>query len=240
MAYPLYRIGFWIRETGQALDRVGCFLQGNASYAEQVYRHRTLFNLFNRRPTIGSNAFLAPSASLVGDVTVGQGSSVWYRTVLRGDAGKITIGSNTSIQDGTVIRTADTALSSGYQGDTARAASHTNIGSNVTIGHGVSLHAATVEDNVLIGIGATLLQGSKVQNGAIVAAGSVVQPGTVVPSGELWAGNPAKMLRAVKPEEAQYLSTVANAYVDLGKKHDAAVPKDLAGLVKAAGEQLQA
>jgi gamma-carbonic anhydrase len=114
MSWVLYRVGFWIRETGQALDKVGCFLQGNASYAEEgeltctitrvtdrrahraspfiitshvlraVVRHRTLFNLFNRRPAIDGQAFVAPSASLVGDVSVGQGSSVWYGSVLRG------------------------------------------------------------------------------------------------------------------------------------------------------------
>jgi carbonic anhydrase/acetyltransferase-like protein (isoleucine patch superfamily) len=236
-SYPLYRIGFWIRETGQALDKVGCFLQGNASYAEEVCRHRTLLNLFNRRPAVSSQAFVAPSASLVGDVSVGQGSSVWYGTVLRGDAGKITVGSNTSIQDGTVIRT---AVASALGHGDSHAAHNTVIGNNVTIGHQVSMHAATVEDNVLIGIGATLLDGSKVEKGAIVAAGAVVQPGAVVPAGELWAGNPARKLRAVKPKETEYLSTVANAYVGLGEQHTKAVPKDLQGLIEAAEAQMKA
>lgn len=210
--------------------------QGNASYAEEVIRHRTLFGLFKRRPSVSPDAFVAPNASLVGDVSVGEGSSVWYGSVLRGDVGKIAIGKHSNIQDGTVIRTAATAL-----GHADPHASHdTVIGSNVTVGHQASLHAATVEDNVLIGIGATLLEGSKVESGSIVAAGAVLQPGTVVPSGELWGGSPARKLRALKPEEKSYLSTVGNAYIGLGRQHRQANPQDLQGIVAASLEQMKA
>lgn len=230
MAYPFYRMGFWIRETGIALDKVGCFLQGNSAYAEEVLRHRTLLNLFNRKPAVSANAFVAPNASLVGDVTVGEGSSVWYGSVLRGDVGRISIGSNTSIQDGTVIRTASGKLGRSLPGTTRES---TSIGDNVTVGHGVSIHAATIEDSAMIGIGAVLLEGCKVGKGAIVAAGSVLLPGTVVPSGEVWAGNPAAKHRDLKDEERSYLPKLAAAYVDLGTQHSKAVPKTLEDLVEA-------
>lgn len=229
MAYPFYRIGFWIRETGIALDKVGCFFQGNSAYAEEVVRHRTLLNLFNRKPAVSEAVFIAPNASLVGDVSVGKGSSVWYGSVLRGDVGRISVGSNTSIQDGTVVRTASGQLGRSI----ADADVSTSIGDNVTVGHGVSIHAATIEDGAMIGIGATLLEGCKVGKGAIVAAGAVLCPGTIVPSGEIWAGNPATKHRAMKDGEHSYLPKLAAAYVELGAQHSRAAPKTLEDLVEA-------
>mmetsp|Transcript_12122 Transcript_12122/g.36398 ORF Transcript_12122/g.36398 Transcript_12122/m.36398 type:complete len:246 (-) Transcript_12122:662-1399(-) len=234
-SYPFYRIGFWIRETGQALDKLGCFFQGNGTYAEQVFRHRTLFNLYNRKPVVHGNAFVAPSASLVGDVSVGQGSSIWYGTVLRGDAGKITVGDNTSIQDGTIIRTAKARL-----GSSNGAVSDTVIGTGVTVGHGVSMHAATVGDGALIGTAATLLEGCTVEQGAMVAAGAVVHPGTVVPTGELWGGNPAVKLRDMKTDEVSYLPRLALAYTTLGGQHSKTTPKSLQDLVDQGMEMMKA
>lgn len=115
-----------------------------------------------------------------------------------GDAGSITVGDGTNIQDGTVIRTGPTTLD--------EHSTDTTIGSRVTIGHQASLHGCTIEDEALIGMGATLLQGSKVEHGGMLAAGAVLQPGSVVPAGEIWGGNPARHLRSLKPEESKFLS----------------------------------
>ncbi|KAJ7289915.1 hypothetical protein O6H91_Y305400 [Diphasiastrum complanatum] len=80
----VYRVGFWVRETGQALDRLGCRLQGNYAFQEQLSRHRTIMNLFDKLPTVAENVFVAPSAAVIGDVKIGARSSIWYGCVLRG------------------------------------------------------------------------------------------------------------------------------------------------------------
>lgn len=128
-----------------------------------------------------------------------------------GDSGNITVGDRTNIQDGTVIRTAATAL--GEQ------ASDTVIGNKVTIGHMVNIHGSTIGDEALIGMGATLLQGTKVERRAMVAAGAVVAPGTVVPEGEIWGGSPAKFLRKMKDTEQKFLAESAEHYVNVSSEH---------------------
>jgi gamma-carbonic anhydrase len=114
-----------------------------------------------------------------------------------GDSGKISVGEQTNIQDGTVISTGANSID-GHAADT-------KIGSKVTIGHQVSLHGCTIEDEALIGMGSTI-NGAKIERGSMVAAGAVVAHGTVVPASEIWGGNPARHLRSLKPEEAKFLS----------------------------------
>ncbi|CAL8460604.1 g133 [Coccomyxa elongata] len=211
MSGLLHRLGFIIRETGQALDRLGCRLQGNNAFLEDVYKHRTIMSLGSKTANIGEGAFVAPSAAVIGDVTLGKRSSVWYGTVLRGDEGAISIGNNSNLQDNVSVRTSKAFLG-GHNGATT-------IGNNVTVGHSVLLDCVTIQDEALIGMGATLLEGVKVEKGAQVAAGAVVAPGTVIPSGELWGGNPAKLLRPLKPEEAAFISKSAQTYAELGAEH---------------------
>lgn len=117
-------------------------------------RHRPVLSLFDKVPNVGQDAFVAPSATVVGDVTLGPQSSVFYGSVLNANAGSITIGTGTNIQDSTLIRTAAAAIDE-HEADTI-------IGDNVTIGHKVALHGVTIEDEVLIGMGATLSQGTVV------------------------------------------------------------------------------
>lgn len=185
-------------------------------------------NLFHKQPVLGKDVFVAPNAVVVGDVELGNKASVYYGAVLRGthirlqvsnynkpvehstlshlwqriltagDNGKISVGQETNIQDGTVISTGSTSVD-GHNADTT-------IGSRVTIGHQVSLHGVTIGDEALIGMGSTLLHGVKVEKGSMVAAGAVVAPGTVVPASEIWGGNPARHLRALKPEETKFLT----------------------------------
>ena len=122
------------------------------------------------RPTIGENCFLAETAAVIGEVSIGNDCSIWYGTVLRGDVNSITIGNKVNIQDGAVVHTL-------YQ------RSKTVIGNNVSIGHNATIHGATIEDNCLIGMGATVLDNAIVESGAIVAANALVTSGMRVEGG---------------------------------------------------------
>jgi carbonic anhydrase/acetyltransferase-like protein (isoleucine patch superfamily) len=207
----VYKLGYWVRETGQALDRLGLRLQGEYGFKEQISRHRTIMPFYEKKPQIGNNVFVAPSAAVIGDVSIGHKSSIWYGTVLRGDVNSISIGSETNIQDNTLVHVAKTNVS----GNVAP----TFIGDRVTVGHNAVLHACTVEDEVLVGMGATLLDGVVVEKGAIVAAGALVTQNTRVPAGQIWAGSPAKFLRNLSGEERSFLAKSADNYAHLGAIH---------------------
>ena len=143
-------------------------------------------------PKIDSQAFIAPNSSIIGNVTIGKGSGIWFNCVVRGDVEPITIGQNTNIQDGSVIHC-------------TRGGGKTIIGNNVTVGHKCLLHAATLEDMCFIGMGATLMDNVYVESGAMVAAGSLVTPNKIIKKGEIWAGNPAKFFRNLTNEEADFI-----------------------------------
>lgn len=161
-------------------------------------------------PTIDSECFIAPNATVIGDVVIGKGTNVWFNVVIRGDVHEIRIGERTNIQDGTIVH-----VTSGKFG--------TYVGSDITIGHGAVLHACTLEDGCFIGMGATILDGAVVESGAMVAAGAVVTPGKRVKSGELWAGNPAKMMRELKPEDVAFFPKSAENYVKLAAQYRAEI-----------------
>ncbi|EFH70295.1 hypothetical protein ARALYDRAFT_891497 [Arabidopsis lyrata subsp. lyrata] len=172
----IYTVGNWIRGTGQALDRVGSLLQGSHRIEEHLSRHRTLMNVFDKSPLVDKDVFVAPSASVIGDVQIGKGSSIWYGCVLRGDVNNISVGSGTNIQDNTLVHVAKTNISGKVL--------PTLIGDNVTVGHSAVIHGCTVEDEAFVGMGATLLDGVVVEKHAMVAAGSLVKQNTRIPSGE--------------------------------------------------------
>jgi gamma-carbonic anhydrase len=138
-------------------------------------------------PQIGHNCFLAENATIIGNVTIGDNSSVWYGAVLRGDVHFIHIGNNTNIQDCAVIHAT-------YE------KSPCTIGDNVTIAHGAVVHGCTIHDNVMIGINAVVLDDAIVESNSIVAAGSVVTKGTVIGSGSVFAGIPARKVKDISPE----------------------------------------
>ncbi|CAH8389577.1 unnamed protein product [Eruca vesicaria subsp. sativa] len=209
----IYTVGNWIRGTGQALDRVGSLLQGSHRLEEHISRHRTLMDVFEKSPLVDKNAFVAPSASVIGDVQIGKGSSIWYGCVLRGDVNNISVGSGTNIQDNSLIHVAKTNLGGKDL--------PTSIGDNVTVGHSAVIHGCTVEDESFVGMGATLLDGVVVEKHAMVAAGSLVRENTRIPSGEVWGGNPAKFMRKLTDEEIAYISKSAENYINLANIHAA-------------------
>lgn len=207
----IYTVGFWIRETGQAIDRLGCRLQGKYYFQEQLSRHRTLMNVYDKAPKVDKDAFVAPSASIIGNVNVGHASSIWYGCVLRGDVNSISIGSGTNIQDNSLVHVAKSNL--------AGKVLPTIIGNNVTVGHSAVLHGCTVEDEAFVGMGATLLDGVHVEKNAMVAAGSLVRQNTRIPCGEVWGGNPAKFLRKLTEEEIAFIPESATNYANLAQVH---------------------
>ncbi len=164
-------------------------------------------NLDRSRANIHPSCFIAPTAIVIGAVTMGAESSVWYQCVLRADVATITIGERTNVQDGTIIH-ADPTFP-------------TIIGSDVTIGHGAIVHGAVIEDTCLIGMRATLLNGCKIGAGSIVGSGAVVTEGMVVPPGSLVLGIPAKVVKPVSEQHIARQKRGAVDYVGYAKAHKA-------------------
>jgi len=188
-----YALGQTIRETAYGLDRVGCRLQGNYAFKEQLNRHRRVMGLYDLQPRLEDDVFVAPNASVIGDVSLGEGSSVWYGAILRGDVNAITIGKRSSIGNRSVVHASS--------GEVSSAPAPTTVGSHVFVGDGVILHGCTLEDESRVEDGAVLNDGVVVEKHAVVGPGAVVTPGKRVPSGQYWAGNPAKHVRDVAEEE---------------------------------------
>lgn len=156
-------------------------------------------------PKIDHTAFIAESADVIGDVTIGRNSSVWYGSVLRGDEQAITIGKNTNIQDGSVVHI-------GW--DTP-----TEIGNNVTIGHKAIIHGCKIGDNTLIGMGAIILNDAEIGEFTIIGAGSLVPQGKKIPSGVLALGSPAKVIRELTEAEKEDIVKSAVDYVQSANNH---------------------
>lgn len=158
------------------------------------------------RPVIGEGVFIAPGATLIGDVILAERASIWYQTVVRGDVHFIRIGRETNLQDAVVVHvTADT--------------NPVTIGDRVTVGHGAIIHGATIEDGCLIGMGATVLDGARIGEGALIGAGSVVAPGTRIPPGSLALGSPARVKRALTGDEREMVRKAATLYLGYALDH---------------------
>ncbi len=156
-------------------------------------------------PDIHSTAFVAPTAELIGRVSVAESASIWFGTVIRGDDNFVRIGKRTNIQDNCTLHIA---------GDEP-----TILGDEVTVGHGAIVHACEIADRVLIGMGAILLNGARIGANSIVAAGSVVTPGTVIPPGSMVMGTPAKVVRPLTEDEIAHIAQSAEEYVRLARTH---------------------
>ncbi len=156
------------------------------------------------RPAIAADVFLAPGAVVLGDVEIGEGSNIWFYTVIRGDVNSVRIGRRVNIQDHCMLH---------VTGGQYRLI----MGDGIIVGHRAVLHGCVIEDDVLIGIGALVLDGAKVEKGAIVAAGAVVAPGTVVPSNRLAVGIPARPTREPTDEERAFHIQNNKNYEEYGR-----------------------
>ena len=160
-----------------------------------------ILKVLDKTPQFGDNCFVAPNATIVGDVVMGNEGSVWFNAVIRGDVNSIKMGNRVNVQDGAVIHCT-------YQ------KSATVIGNNVSIGHNALVHGCTIEDNVLIGMGAIVMDRCVVHSNSIVAAGAVVLEGTIVEAGSIYAGVPAKKVKDISQEKISgEIDRIANNYV---------------------------
>jgi carbonic anhydrase/acetyltransferase-like protein (isoleucine patch superfamily) len=159
----------------------------------------------NAKPLIPESSFVAKNATIVGSVTLGQECSVWFNATLRGDINSITIGDYSNIQDGAVVHVAD--------------AFGARIGNMVTVGHNAVVHACTIEDEVLVGMGAIVMNDAHIGARSIIGAGALVTGGTQIPPGSLVLGSPAKVVRTLSIEEQEGIKEWALRYVTLSRRY---------------------
>lgn len=171
----------------------------------------TIYQLDEHTPQVHPTAFVANSAQVVGRVTLGEGSSVWFNTVIRADNEPMTIGAGSNIQDGSVLHS-DTGFP-------------LSVGARVTVGHQVVLHGCTVGDESLIGIGAVVLNGAKIGKHCLVGAGSLVTEGKEFPDGSMILGCPAKVVRQLTPEQIDGLRRSAQHYIANAQRFQAGLKK---------------
>jgi len=166
----------------------------------------------DKHPRLGARVYIDPAATVIGEVDLGDDVSVWPGTIIRGDVNFIRIGAQTNVQDGTIIHVS-------HHSPYNRAGYPTLIGEGVTVGHGCIIHACTIGDYSLIGMGACILDGAEVKPHGFVGAGAVVSPGKVVGEGELWLGNPARFARKLGDKEIESLHYSAAHYVRLKDRY---------------------
>ncbi|MDJ0684906.1 MAG: gamma carbonic anhydrase family protein [Alphaproteobacteria bacterium] len=167
-------------------------------------------------PLIHETAWIAPGAVVIGDVVIGPDSGIWFGCVLRGDVNEIRVGARSNIQDGTVLHVA-THGQGAYVGD------------DVSIGHQALIHACTIGDGAFIGMKSCVMDNCTVEGGGFVGAGALVTPGKTVGSGEVWAGAPARMIRAVRDSDREMVAWTAPHYARLAKRHQASMKADERG-----------
>lgn len=162
-----------------------------------------LFPFQGKMPAIHPEAWIAPTAAIIGDVEIGKGSGIWFNCVVRGDVHQVRIGERSNIQDGSILHV-------------ARGKYPCIVGNDVTVGHMAIVHACVLEDKAFVGMGAIVLDGAVIESEGMLAAGAVLSPGKRIARGELWGGIPAKPIRVLSPEErAQWAKTAVN-YAELG------------------------
>ena len=164
-----------------------------------------LYTLDGITPKIAPDAFVAPTAAIIGDVEIGALSGIWFHCVLRGDTNFIRIGARTNIQDGTIIH--------------VNAGSYpTIIGDDVTVGHAAIIHACTLKNHAFVGMGATVLDGATIEEGGMLAAGALLTPNKIIGRNEMWQGSPARLTRVMSDEERAKFDRTAEHYVELAQR----------------------
>jgi len=198
----------WRQFIGSYLERIGARLSSSSALSSQPVSSHLRIGLLDKPLSELRHVFIAPTASLIGKVTIGEDSSIWYGTILRADQNSIKVGANSSIGDNSVIQSI---------------LNDTTIGKNVTIEHGSIIEGVTIEDNVKIEAGAVLLDGVHVETNTIIASGSVLPPGQRIPSGQLWAGNPAQYVRDLTDEDKEDLPLLADDWCEVSQRHHSVV-----------------
>ena len=155
---------------------------------------------------IDRSVFVADGAKIIGNVEMGKNSSIWFNAVIRADSAEVKIGANSNVQDNAVIHTSE-----GFD---------VSIGDNVTIGHGAIVHGCTIKSNVMIGMGAIILNGAVIEENSIIGAGTLVTQGKVIPAGSLAFGNPVKIVRRLTDKEIESIKDNANSYVNEAKEYN--------------------
>ena len=173
---------------------------------------RSLRSYLDQSPRLGQRVYVDPAATVIGDVELADDVSVWPGTIIRGDVNHIRIGARSNVQDGTIIHVS-------HHSPYNKVGHPTLIGEEVTVGHGTIIHACTIEDLALIGMGACILDGATAKQHGFVGAGAVVGLGKVVGEGELWVGNPARLVRRLSDKEIESLLYSAQHYVRLKDKY---------------------
>lgn len=166
----------------------------------------------NKSPMVDPSAYVDASAIVIGEVVIGEDSSIWPMVVIRGDINSIRIGKRTSIQDGSVIHV-------NHAGAFNPTGNPVLIGDEVTVGHKVTLHGCSISDRCLIGIGSIVMDDVVIEPEVVLGAGSLVPPGKILAGGYLWLGSPARKIRPLTDKEKQHLRYSANYYVELQKQH---------------------
>jgi carbonic anhydrase/acetyltransferase-like protein (isoleucine patch superfamily) len=163
-----------------------------------------LYEFEGKKPIISRNVFIAPTACIIGDVFIGEGSSVWFNSVIRGDRARISIGKGSNIQDNTVMHSDDNEV---------------EIGDGVIIGHGCIMHGRRIKNRALIGMNATILHGAEIGEGSIVGAGALLPPGFIVPDMSLVMGVPCKFARKTAEEDFELIEKTLENYAKLTEKY---------------------
>ncbi len=167
----------------------------------------TVYHLADRKPSLGENAWIAPNATVIGDVRLGANASIWWNAVVRGDSDTITIGANTNIQDGSVLH-----VDQGVP---------LTVGANVTVGHMVMLHGCTIGEESLIGIKSVILNKAVIGRHCIIGANSLIPEGKVIPERSLVMGSPGKVVRQLTDDEVDRLRDAALGYVENARRYRA-------------------
>ena len=166
-----------------------------------------LYELDGISPRIAPDAWVAPDATVIGDVWLGARSTIWFHCLVRGDTNRIRIGDRTNIQDGSILH-----VNPGEEWTC-------EIGNDVTVGHGCIIHACKLLDGAFVGMGATVLDGAVIEGGGMLAAGALLAPGKRIPAGELWGGTPARKMRDIPATDRPGLDRIAVHYASLGGRY---------------------
>jgi gamma-carbonic anhydrase len=192
--------------------------QGRGLVHDAQVHDVSIITLHGQTPRIHRSAFIAPGCRIIGDVEIGEGASIWYNCVLRGDVNAIRIGARSNVQDGTVIH-----CDSDKDG---RGGLPTIIAEGALVGHMAMLHGCTIGANALVGLGSIVMDGCVVEDDAMLAAGGMLTPGKTVPSFQMWGGRPARFMRELDENWAALNRLGVSHYVDNGQAHKAAISGD--------------